>query len=388
VNPKIEQVETFLVDLPTIRPHQLSMTTMKGQTLMIVRIATSDGIVGIGEGTTIGGLAYGAESPEGMKLTIDTYITPHLLTADPNRVGATMATIGKAVQGNHFAKCAVETALLDALGKRSGLSVSDLLGGRFHDRLPIAWTLASGNTATDIAEAEEMLEKRRHKVFKLKIGRGEPKQNIAHVAAIKRALGDRASVRVDVNQAWSETTAAVSIAALEDVGVDLVEQPIALSNRDGMARLAAGARVAIMADESLHGPETAFDLAAHAAADVFAVKIAQSGGLFAAGRVAAIAQAAGIGLYGGTMLEGAVGTIAAAHLFSTFPRLEWGTELFGPLLLTEEILAESLDYSDFSLRVPTGAGLGISLDEDRLSRFRRDRAERTVHPMPKRKTGS
>lgn len=388
MNPKIEQVETFLVDLPTIRPHQLSMTTMKGQTLMIVRIATSDGIVGIGEGTTIGGLAYGAESPEGMKLTIDTYITPHLLTADPNRVGATMATIGKAVQGNHFAKCAVETALLDALGKRSGLSVSDLLGGRFHDRLPIAWTLASGNTATDIAEAEEMLEKRRHKVFKLKIGRGEPKQNIAHVAAIKRALGDRASVRVDVNQAWSETTAAVSIAALEDVGVDLVEQPIALSNRDGMARLAAGARVAIMADESLHGPETAFDLAAHAAADVFAVKIAQSGGLFAAGRVAAIAQAAGIGLYGGTMLEGAVGTIAAAHLFSTFPRLEWGTELFGPLLLTEEILAESLDYSDFSLRVPTGAGLGISLDEDRLSRFRRDRAERTVHPMPKRKTGS
>jgi muconate cycloisomerase len=388
VNPKIEHVETFLVDLPTIRPHQLSMTTMKGQTLMIVRITTSDGVVGIGEGTTIGGLAYGAESPEGMKLTIDTYITPHLLTADPNRVGATMASVAKAVQGNHFAKCAVETALLDALGKRSGLSISDLLGGRFHDRLPIAWTLASGNTATDIAEAEEMLEKRRHRIFKLKIGRGEPKQNIAHVAAIKRALGDRASVRVDVNQAWSETTAAISIAALEDIGVDLVEQPIALSNRDGMARLSAGARVAIMADESLHGPETAFAFAAHAAADVFAVKIAQSGGLFAAGRVAAIAQAAGIGLYGGTMLEGAVGTIAAAHLFSTFPRLEWGTELFGPLLLTEEILTEPLDYSEFSLRVPTGPGLGITLDEERVSQFRRDKAERTVHSMPKRKTGT
>lgn len=155
-HPKIEQVETFLVDLPTIRPHQLSMTTMSGQTLMLVRIRTSDGIVGIGEGTTIGGLSYGAESPEGMKLAIDTYITPLLLKADPNRVGATMATIGKAVRDNHFAKCAVETALLDALGKRTGLSVSDLLGGRFHDRLPIAWTLASGDTAKDIAEAEEM----------------------------------------------------------------------------------------------------------------------------------------------------------------------------------------------------------------------------------------
>ncbi len=54
----IENVETILVDLPTIRPHQQSMTTIKGQTLMILRIHMSDGIVGIGEGTTIGGLAY------------------------------------------------------------------------------------------------------------------------------------------------------------------------------------------------------------------------------------------------------------------------------------------------------------------------------------------
>jgi len=155
--PKIEQVETFLVDLPTIRPHQLAMATMSSQTLMIVRIRCSDGIVGIGEGTTIGGLAYGAESPEGMKLAIDTYFAPHLLKSNPNQVGATMAAIGKAVQDNRFAKCAVETAMLDALGKRAGLSVSDLLGGRFHDRLPVAWTLASGNTAERRAQVIELM---------------------------------------------------------------------------------------------------------------------------------------------------------------------------------------------------------------------------------------
>ena len=386
--PKIEQIETFLVDLPTIRPHQLAMTTMSSQTLMIVRIHCSDGIVGIGEGTTIGGLAYGAESPEGMKLAIDTYFAPHLLKSNPNHVAATMAAIGKAVQENRFAKCAVETALLDALGKRTALSVSDLLGGRFHDRLPVAWTLASGNTSSDIAEAEAMLAKRRHNIFKLKIGKGDPKDNIAHVAAIKRALGDRASVRVDINQAWSESMAANAIEALEDVGCDLVEQPIALSNRKGMARLAVRARIPVMADEALRGPETAFDFAADAAADVFAVKIMQSGGLFAAARVAAIADAAGIGLYGGTMLEAAVGTAAGAQLFSTFPNLDWGTELFGPLLLTEEILTEPLDYSEFSLRVPTGPGLGIQLDEDKLAHFRRDRLSRSVHPVPKLKAGA
>ena len=386
--PKIEQIETFLVDLPTIRPHQLAMTTLSSQTLLIVRIHCSDGIVGVGEGTTIGGLAYGAESPEGMKLAIDTYFAPHLLKSNSNHVAATMAAIGKAVQENRFAKCAVETALLDALGKRTALSVSDLLGGRLHDRLPVAWTLASGNTSSDIAEAEAMLAKRRHNIFKLKIGKGDPKDNIAHVAAIKRALGDRASVRVDINQAWSEPLAANAIEALEDAGCDLVEQPIALSNRKGMARLAMRARIPVMADESLRGPETAFDFATDAAADVFAVKIMQSGGLFAAARVAAIADAAGIGLYGGTMLEAAVGTAAGAQLFSTFPNLEWGTELFGPLLLTEEILTEPLDYSEFSLRVPTGPGLGIHLDEAKLVHFRRDRVSRSVHPMPKLKAGA
>ena len=382
-HPRIERVETFLVDLPTIRPHRLSMTTMSGQTLMLVRIYTSDGIVGLGEGTTIGGLAYGAECPESMKLAIDTYFSPHLLQGNPNRIGALMTTIGKAVRGNHFAKCAVETALLDAFGKRNGLSVADLLGGRVRDRLPVAWTLASGDTARDIAEAEEMLSRRRHNVFKLKIGRNEVGADIAHVEAIKRAVGDRASVRVDVNQAWSETTAAKAIAQLEAVGVDLVEQPIAQSNRRGMARLAANAIMPIMADEALHGPETAFDYASHSAADVFAVKIAQSGGLFAGGRVAAIADAAGIGLYGGTMLEGPVGSVASAHLFATLPHLEWGTELFGPLLLTEEILTEPLDYSEFSLAIPTGPGLGITLDESKLDRFRRDRAERHVHATSK-----
>ena len=385
---RIEQVETFLVDLPTIRPHQLSMTTMKGQTLMIVRIRMSDGVVGIGEGTTIGGLAYGAESPEGMKLAIDTYIAPLLLTANPNRVALTMATIGKAVQGNHFAKCAVETALVDALGKRLGVAASELLGGRQHDRLPVAWALASGDTARDIAEAEDMLARRRHNIFKLKIGRGDPKANIAHVAAIKRAVGDRASIRVDVNQAWSEATASACLPLLKDAGVDLVEQPIALKNIRGMARLARETSIAIMADEALHGPETAFHFAQAEAADVFALKILQSGGLFAGAKVAAIAEASGIGLYGGTMLEGAVATIASAQLFSTFAKMEWGTELFGPLLLTEEILEEPLDYSEFSLKVPDGPGLGIALNEGQLTRFRRDRQERSLHVVPKLMTGS
>lgn len=101
------------------------------------------------------------------------------------------------------------------------------------------------------------------------------------------------------------------------------------------------------------------------------MKIAQSGGLHAAQLVGSLAQLTGIGLYGGTMLEGAVGTAASAHVFSTFSSLEHGTELFGPLLLTEEILLEPLQYQDFMLQVPNKPGLGIEIDRDKLSTLRR-----------------
>ncbi|QMV75730.1 muconate cycloisomerase [Comamonas piscis] len=365
-------METLLVDLPTIRPHKLSMATMNGQTLMLVRVRCSDGTVGIGEGTTIGGLAYGAESPEGMKLAIDTYFVPQMLGANANRVPALMARLSQAIRDNRFAKCAVETALFDALGQRTGLPVSELLGGRLRDRLPVAWTLASGDTGRDIEEAQRMLEMRRHQIFKLKIGRKAVRDDVAHVAAIKKALGDLASVRVDVNMAWSELEAHHGLAGLVDAGCELAEQPVA--SADVLARLKGRYAIAIMADESLTGPASALALARVAGADVFAIKTEQSGGLQAAQQVAAIADAAGIELYGGTMLEGGVGTIASAHAFSTFRELQWGTELFGSLLLTEEILATPLEYKDFHLTVPTAPGLGITLDEDRVRHFRRDRS--------------
>jgi muconate cycloisomerase len=380
--PTIERVETFIVDLPTIRPHVLSMVTLHRQTLTLVRIHCSDGVVGVGEGTTIGGLSYGEESPEGIKLAIDTYFAPILQTCDATHTAALMRRVCQHVVGNHFAKCAVETALLDAQGKRLGLPVSELLGGRLRDSVPVVWVLASGDTHRDIEEATQMLEARRHNAFKLKIGRRSIADDVAHVGAIKNALGDQVSVRVDVNMAWDEASARRGISMLADVGCELVEQPIPQHNQATMARLCARSPIPIMADEALRGPEQAFGLAAQAAADVFAVKIAQSGGLFPAKCIQAIADSAGVALYGGTMLEGGIGTIASAHVFSTFPKLAFGTELFGPLLLVEEILAEPLGYRDFGLSVPSGPGLGISLDDDRVEFYRRDRSERALVSIP------
>jgi muconate cycloisomerase len=157
---KVNRIETFLVDLPTIRPHVLSMATMHRQTIVIVQVQCSDGIVGIGEGTTIGGLSYGDESPESIKLAIDTYFEPILKICDPSRVSQTMARIGRVVVGNHFAKSAVETALLDAMGKRVGLPVSELLGGRHRDELPVACRTCTELTPSQHLQAEDRQARR------------------------------------------------------------------------------------------------------------------------------------------------------------------------------------------------------------------------------------
>ena len=284
----------------------------------------------------------------------------------------------KLVRGNRIAKTAVEIALWDGLGKRLSVPVSQLFGGRVHDKMPVAWTLASGNSETDIAEALKMIETRRHNIFKLKIGKRDVKDDVAHVARVKDAVGDSASVRVDINTAWSLQDARWGLRGLQEVGCELVEQPVQARYLRAMAELTRSYEIAVMADEALNGPEDALAVVATGAADVFAVKIAQSGGLKRASEVIAIAQAANLGLYAGTMLETGLSTAAALQLFSTIETLHWGTELFGPLLLKDEILADSIVYRDFCVEVPKGNGIGVALDSDKISFYRRDCGSKLV----------
>ena len=379
---KITEIESVLVDLPTIRAHKLARQTVTTQTLVVVRVRTSEGIEGLGEATTIGGLSYGEESPEGTKLTIDTYVSPLLVGADPCATGAAMALIERHVVGNRLAKSAIETALLDIKGKALGIPVSSLFGGAQTTALEVAWGLATGDAAKDIEEAERVLERKMHRIFKIKVGAGNADADVRRVAAVKAALGERGSVRVDANQNWDEVAARRAIAGMQAAGVDLIEQPVARHDRAAMGRLSRMFSVPLMADEAVATPADAFQLAAERACDVFALKIAKSGGLTGVAAVAAVAAAAGVGLYGGTMLEGTIGSIASAHIFSALPQpIAFGTELFGPLLLTDDIVTERPIYRDFALVVPLAPGLGVAVDEDKLAHYRRDRS-RTMTPMP------
>jgi muconate cycloisomerase len=126
----IDRVETVIIDVPTTRPHMLAMATMHVQTIVLVFLHRTDGVIGVGEATTIGGLSYGPEAPETMRLVIDRYVAPLIVGMDADRPAVIMDRLNEKVVGNRFVKCAIETALLDAIGLAKGLSVSTFLGGQ------------------------------------------------------------------------------------------------------------------------------------------------------------------------------------------------------------------------------------------------------------------
>lgn len=167
--PRITSIETFIVDLPTIRPHHLSMTVMRKQSMVVIRLFSSDGIEGLGEATTIGGISYADEFPEGIKLAIDTYFTPLLVGKDATQINLLMAVLEKNVSGNYFAKAGIETALLDAQAKRLNVPLHALFGGAISNELPVLWTLASGDTETDIQEAQKLISEKNTTSLNLKL---------------------------------------------------------------------------------------------------------------------------------------------------------------------------------------------------------------------------
>ena len=367
----IASVESILVDLPTLRPHKLAMATITSQSMVLVRVRDDEGGEGWGEASVIP--HYGSESVEAIKIVIDGYLAPAVLGMHPAELELLHQKMDATLKENSYAKAAIEMGCVDLASRRMGIAASMLFGGAVRDKLRLLLVLGSGDTDRDIAQAEQKLDERLHDLFLVKVGKGDPRDDVARATAVKRALGDRARVHVDANQSWDEATATWAIERLEDAGIAVIEQPLHRSDVAGMRRLTERFTVPIMADEAVDTAESALEFVRHRAADAISIKVTKHGGMLRARKVATIAEAGGLSLFGGTMLESGIGTAAYAQLFSTFQKLDWGCQLFGPLLFRDTITVEQPDYRDFHLHVPQGPGYGVHIDEDKLDFYRRDK---------------
>ncbi|MDL2401006.1 muconate/chloromuconate family cycloisomerase [Rhizobium mayense] len=363
---RIRSISASIIEAPTVRRHKLSNTEIAHQGFVLVRVQLENGVTGIGEASTLGGPRWAEESVESIQAAIQNYLGPALVGQNAMLFEANAVRMAKAATRNFAAKAAVESALFDAIGHTLGLPVSALLGGRVRDRIGVIWALASGDAAQELEEAREKLRLRQHRDFKIKLGFNSPDADIRRLQHLRAGLGDDVKLIVDVNQAWTEAICIRLFPALEELGVVLIEQPVPASQRETMARVAARTHIPLLIDEAAFTNSELASVATQACGSVYSLKLVKSGGLLELKRAAGIAQAFGIELYGGCLLESSIGAAAHMAVFSTLPKLEWGSEHFGPRILVDDLVATPLVFEEYEIHVPTGPGLGIALDEDKV----------------------
>src|ERR1700761_8465737 len=122
----IASIRSTIVDVPTVRRHELSSLSVTAQSYVIVELRLANGAEGIGEAATLGGPRWSEESVESIKAVLDAYLAPALIGAPAERFAAARTRMDAAAKRNNAAKAAIESALFDAVGKALGVAAVQL----------------------------------------------------------------------------------------------------------------------------------------------------------------------------------------------------------------------------------------------------------------------
>jgi len=361
----LKSCQTWLVDIPLQRRHHMAFGAPAAVNFTLVKLLTEDGLTGWGEAATLGGPGWSAESAETIKLIIDRYLAPRLVGQSLLDYQHVLHSAYAPVRDNHFAKAALEFAVMDLAGQYYQQPLYRLLGGAYRQAIDLSWSLASGDTATDIAEAEQKIAAG-HRIFKLKFGADSWQNDLRRLAQIRAALGPEISLRVDVNQGWDRTTARQALREIAPYNPEFLEQPLPAWDIAGLAELKTHSPIPILADESFTGPHAALDLIKQQAVDAVSFKMTKLGGIVPALQTHTLIRTAGLASYIGCMIETGIGTAAYLQFAAAVPQLEYGCELFGPLLLQNDVLETPIHYQSGQVVIPQGYGLGIRVDESKV----------------------
>jgi L-alanine-DL-glutamate epimerase-like enolase superfamily enzyme len=330
---------------------------------VIVRIETDTGAVGIGEAQA--DIGFFGQTVEQVRVAVDDYLGPHLLGFDPMDRDWLMKRVD--FPGNSCARSGMDMALFDLLGRALGVPVSVLLGGRRRSRVPVAVEISGGPPDAMAAACAELMEWG-VRAFKAKIG-GYPEADADRLWAIREAVGPEVGLRADANQGYTpkEAIHLCHLAERRGVNLELLEQPVAAHDLAGMALVRRSVDALIEADESCCTVHDALRIAREEAADVLNIKPGKAGGLSAAKRIAAVAEAANLKCVIGTAWGLGLEVAAKAHLYAATEAIDDAVE-FTELSLHPNLLRAPYDrrlalpLEDGCVPVPDGPGLGVELD--------------------------
>lgn len=362
----IADLRIFHTRLPVTVPRRHGIGAVSGTVdNVVLRLETAAGVVGWGEGAP---WAVFTGTAEAAAAALDRYIRPLVIGQDPRRWTAILRRAEAAVVQAFEAKAALETALLDLAGRQAGLAVCDLLGGRVRDSIPLSVSVANPDFGADRALVRRLYDDG-VRLFKLKTGVDSHRFDLMRLEALRGDFPDDLDLRVDYNQGLAPFDALRRLRDVAAFGPTFIEQPVPAVQREAMAALTAALDTPILADESVFSPAEAVRAVRDRICDAVSVKIMKAGGLRRAQEIAAIAEAAGLPAYGGDMFETGIAHLAGTHMIAATPNVSLGCEFYqATYYLEQDLLAMPFPVRDGQVRVPTGPGLGIDVDEDRVRR--------------------
>lgn len=370
---KICKVEMIPLHIPFATPFQIATARESSRDfleVLILRLHTDQGIVGIGE-TQAWRRQGSAELLANLMHSIKTRFEPLLIGRSPFDINAIMYDLNATLYNSLYAQAAIGDALYDLVGKSLNVPVHALLGGKCRDRVRVGAVLSMKPNVEELVEAAQAFHDRGFRHFGLKIGI-DSAADLRNAQALREAFGEDIVLRVDANAMMNFDAAVTLLRKLEPFDIDVAEQPIAIWDVDGLAALARAVAMPIMADESVSTDHSLLDIIRQRAATVVQTKTAKNGGIHYIRRLWHLAEAAGMRIYPGNHPSTSVATSAVAQMCAASPTpvMEGVFAVGVSGALADDIVENPIRPVDGEVPVPDGPGLGVTLDEEKLAKYR------------------
>ncbi|MFF1816597.1 mandelate racemase/muconate lactonizing enzyme family protein [Kribbella sp. NPDC058245] len=347
------KLTTHLISAPLHTPFITALRTATHADSLLVEL--SDGShSGWGEAPQVWKVT--GESLAGAQACVEGPIATALNGLGPDDLTEALRRVQNATAGNFGAKAAVDVALHDLAARRLGVSLQAFLGSTVNTvRTDV--TLSVGD-ADALAAAATARVADGFDVLKVKVGT-DAAGDVERVRRVRDAIGPGPRLRLDANQGWSRRDAVNAIRALEDCDLELVEQPVAAADLEGMAWVTDRVNTPILADESVYGVRDLVAVIRHGAADMVNVKLAKCGGLGPARTLLELAREHGLGTAVGSMMESHVGIGAAAALVAAYPTSAIN-DLDAAWWLRDAPVIGGIRYDGSLIHLPFEPGLGVT----------------------------
>ena len=361
----MRRVDAIPVSLPLKTPMKMAAETITAAQNLLVRIEAADGTVGWGEAASAPTMT--GDTQGGLVAAVRDHLAPMIVGKDARDWPVLRPALHRALLGNGGAHSAVEMAVLDLIGRASGMRLIDLLGRPRRNGVKPMWLLGNKTANEDVAEARAK-QAAGFDFFKLKIGVKPLAKEIAIAFAVREALPNT-PLCADANCGLTLAAARSYVENTRKARLMFVEQPLAYDDIEGLRKLARGSKVPIGVDEGIH---SFADIAtsAKAGAGGVSLKLIKLGGITPAIEAGKLCQRLGLSVnIAAKIAESSISSAAALHLACAVPKADWGVSLTH-FYLAEDLVRRPLPLAGGLVALPEGPGLGVEVDEAAVERFR------------------